>query len=443
MKKLLLVLSFCLTSLLAFAQQPKVLVFKIDDMIDPRMKRHVELALEKATAIKADFVIIEMDTYGGVLQDADAIRRMILDYPQPIYVYIDKNAASAGALISIACDSIYMSKGASIGAATVVNGSDGAKAPDKYQSYMRGIMRSTAEAQGRDPRIAEAMVDEFLEVDTISIMGQVITFTADEAKKYGYCENIVSSIDEIMELNYVQNPEFVRYERNTVEGVIAFFLNPAVSSILILIILGGIYYELQSPGIGFPLAAACLAGILYFVPYYLTDLAAIWELIALIVGLGLIAAEVFVIPGFGVAGISGIIITLGSLMLMMLNNDYFDFEYIEPDSVSRALVVGTTSFIGTIVLIAVGLSTITKTRFFKKMALQDTLDTKEGYTSNFNTENLKGLTGSAYTVLRPSGKVFIDDEIYDASTRGEYIEKGTSIIVIAHEGGYLKVKATS
>ena len=144
-----------------------------------------ELAIEHAEKAKADYVIVEMDTYGGVLTDAKEIVDIIMDFKKPIWVYINSDAASAGALISIACDSIYMSPGASIGAATVVNGS-GEAAPDKYQSYMRSIMRSTAEENGRDPRIAEGMVDERVVIDSVKQAGKVITFTTSEAIERGF-----------------------------------------------------------------------------------------------------------------------------------------------------------------------------------------------------------------------------------------------------------------
>ncbi len=137
-----------LSSLLAVAQQ-KVFVMEIRDEIDPRMSRYVELALEAAREQQADYVVIDMDTYGGAVNDADDIRSRLLEFEKPVFTFINKNAASAGALISIATDSIYMQKGSSIGAATVVSGADGSQAPDKYQSYMRSMMRSTAEAHGR------------------------------------------------------------------------------------------------------------------------------------------------------------------------------------------------------------------------------------------------------------------------------------------------------
>ena len=174
-----------------------VLHLKIQDNIDPRTNRYSELGLEKAKEIDADLVILELDTYGGALNDADEIRTRILDFDRPIYAFINKDAASAGALISIACDSIYMAKGSSIGAATVVT-QDGAAAPDKYQSYMRSIMRSTAEAKGRNPAIAEAMVDEDINLDSIATEGKVLTFSVSEAMKHGFCEAQVESVQELL-----------------------------------------------------------------------------------------------------------------------------------------------------------------------------------------------------------------------------------------------------
>ena len=249
----------------------KIYTFKIDKDIDPAMNRRVELALNKANEVEADLIIIEMDTYGGAVNDADDIRTMLLESKIPVYVFINKDAASAGALISIASDSIYMAPGGSIGAATVVNGTDGAAAPDKYQSYMRSMMRSTAEATGRDPKIAEAMVDEKIIVEGISDSTSVITFSVSEAIKYGFCEGEYKSIDEILAAQNLQSAEIIPYEEDNIEKIIAFFLTPAISGVLILIIIGGIYFELQTPGVGFPLLAAIISAILYFTPYYLAD----------------------------------------------------------------------------------------------------------------------------------------------------------------------------
>lgn len=423
------------------AKEPaKVLVMEIRSEIDPSMKRYVDLALDEAKEIGADYVIIDMDTYGGTLNDADAIRMKILNFPVPVYTFINQNAASAGALIAIASDKIYMTDGASIGAATVVNGKDGQAAPDKYQSYMRSIMRSTAEANGRNPKIAEAMVDQTIQLDSIKENGKVITFTTSEAIKYGYSEGKVSSIEDVMKENNISNYQLVDYELSTIEKIIAFFLNPFISGLLILAIIGGIYVELQTPGIGFPLAIAVLAAIFYFVPYYLNGLVANWEILAFIIGLALLAAEVFVIPGFGVAGISGIILLFGSLLLMMLDNDWFDFTGIGTAAIQNSLLAVLIGMLGSIVVGLLGGAKFIESKRFKEISLQHKLDSGNGYTSNFNREVMIGKTGTTYTVLRPSGKIMIEDTLYDAFTRGDYIERGTTVTVIDQEGSSLKVK---
>ncbi len=421
------------------SEKKKILVGKIDNNIDPRTNRYSKLLLEEASNKNYDVVVIEMDTYGGAVNDADDIRTRILDFEIPIYVWINKDAASAGALISIACDSIYMSSGASIGAATVVTG-DGTQAPDKYQSYMRSIMRSTAEAKGRDPQIAEAMVDEDITVDSISMEGKVITFSTKEAIKYGFCDAELNSVDEIMKRQDIDDYEITNFELDSTEGIISFFLNPIVSSILILLILGGLYFELQTPGIGFPIIASITALILYLVPYYLNGVAENWEIIMFFVGIILIMIEVFVIPGFGIFGITGLFTSIGSLILIMLNNDMFDFTFVlSKDLVSSSLSVLISVFSFLLIILFGGIK-ITDTKAFKNIALGETQEISKGYISNKYSDDIIGKKGKSFTVLRPSGKVIINDNIYDASTEGGFIEKNQKIIVSSTEGSSLKVK---
>lgn len=423
--------------------KPTVMVMEIKAEIDPRMLRYVRLALENAEKIKADYVIVEMDTYGGILTDAKEIVDLIMDFKKPIWVYINSDAASAGALISIACDSIYMSPGASFGAATVVEGAGGQAAPDKYQSYMRSIMRSTAEENGRDPRIAEGMVDEKVVVDSVKQAGKVITFTTSEAIQHGYCEAKVESIVEILKRNKVEGYTLQYFKLGATERIISFFLNPFISGLLILVIIGGIYFELQAPGIGFPLFAAVTALVLYLVPYYLNGLAEYWEILALFIGLILIILEIFVIPGFGVAGVLGIAMTIGSLILIMLNNDFFNFDFVPLGDIVVAIFVTLGGISGGGLLLFFGGARLTQTKAFRRMALTDTQEKGQGYTSNFTEEPMMGKTGKAFTVLRPSGKVLIEGKLYDAFTRGEYIEKEDLVEVISVEGSTLRVKKTT
>ena len=420
-------------------KETKVLVGEIKSNIDPRTNRYTKLLLEEASEKDYDVIIIEMDTYGGAVNDADDIRTRILDFEKPIYVWINKDAASAGALISIATDSIYMSSGASIGAATVVTG-DGTQAPDKYQSYMRSIMRSTAEAKGRDPKIAEAMVDEDIEVDSISAEGKVITFSTQEAIKFGFCDAELNSIEEILERQNINNYNITKYELDSTEDIISFFLNPVVSSVLILLILGGLYFEMQTPGVGFPIVASITALILYLVPYYLNGVAENWEILLFFIGIIFIALEVFVIPGFGVFGVIGLFASLSSLILIMLNNDMFDFTFV----LSRDLIASSLSvFISVFsfgLLVLFGGIKLTDSKAFKKIALNETQETSKGYVSKKYPDNLLNMKGKSFTILRPSGKVIIDENIYDASTSGEYIDKNKNVIVTNNEGSSLKVK---
>lgn len=428
-----------LLPLSAAAQQtkPKVLLMEVKSEIDPRTNRYVELALEEATAQEVDHVLLELDTFGGALNDADEIRTRILEYPKPVYVFINKDAASAGALISLACDSIYMAPGANIGAATVV-GADGEAAPGKYQSYMRSIMRSTAEANGRNPHMAEAMVEA--SVDSTLSAGQVLSLTTSEAIKYGFCEGTATNVAGVLEQLNLQDAEIIRYELSTTDNIISFFLNPFISGILLLIIVGGLYFELQTPGVGFPLMAAIVAGVLYLVPYYLNGLAENWEILMFVAGIILILLEVFVIPGFGIAGISGIALTVVSLVLVMVNNQMFDFTFVPSENLMRSMISVVAGMVGAAVVIALTWNRLLNSRSMQHVVLNNTFHSKEGYRSANTAEHLIGKTGIAHTRMTPSGRVMIDDVMYDAQARDGFIEKGDTVQVIDQSTFALRVK---
>ncbi|PKV75868.1 NfeD family protein [Pontibacter ramchanderi] len=434
----LLLLAFLFSFTAALAQErQKVFIMEISSEIDPRTNRYTQLALEEATRVEADHVLLKLNTYGGAVNDADAIRLRLLEYPKPVYVFIDKNAASAGALISIACDSIYMAPGANIGAATVV-GADGQAAPGKYQSYMRSIMRSTAEANGRNPRLAEAMVDAA--VDSTLSADQVLTLTTSEAIQHGFCEGQANNIDEVLQKLNLQDAEIVRYELSTTNKVISFFLNPVISGILILIIIGGLWFELQTPGVGFPLIAAIVAGVLYLTPFYLNGLAEHWEVLLFIVGLVLIGLEVFVVPGFGITGISGITLVFLSLLLIMVNNQAFDFTFVSSERLMESLVSVLLGMISAVIIVALTWNRVLGSRALQRVTLANTFNSKEGYRSSNSAEHLIGKTGIAFTRMAPSGRVMIDDNMYDAQARDGFIEKGDMVQVIDQSTFALRVK---
>jgi membrane-bound serine protease (ClpP class) len=433
-----------------------VYVFNIKENIAPGIWRQTQKAFAEADSIKADLVLIHMNTYGGTVLDADSIRTKVLNSRIPVYVFIDNNAASAGALISIACDSIYMREGANMGAATVVNPT-GQAMPDKFQSYMRSIMRSTAEAQGhdtiinqndtiikwkRDPHIAEAMVDPSIYIEGIIDTGKVLTMTPTEAMKYGFCEGIRKDVRDVIDKAGINNYEIREFKPTGLDKFIGFLVNPLVSGILIMAIVGGIYFEMQTPGIGFPLGVAVTAAILYFAPLYLEGLAANWEIIIFIIGLILIAVEIFVIPGFGVAGISGIILAISGLVLSLLDNVNFDFEGVETSRIFSAITTVLISIILAFLLSIWGSFKIfgSKKGIFSHMALNTVESLEQGYLGVDKVSiDIVGKTGIAETVLRPSGKVNVDGESYDAMTEGAFINRGEAVKVTRYETGQVYV----
>jgi membrane-bound serine protease (ClpP class) len=190
----------------------------------------------------------------------------------------------------------------------------------------------------------------------------------------------------------------------------------------------------------FPILAALIALVLYLVPYYLNGLAQYWEIIALLAGILLLIAEIFIIPGFGIAGVTGIALTVSSLVLIMLNNDFFNFEFVPFGDIVVAAFAVLGGVTGGVLLLFFGGAKLSQTGAFKKIALLETQGSSEGYTVNTFENSLVGKRGTAYTVLRPSGKVMIDEQVYDAFTRGDYVEKGELIEVLATEGVTLKVK---
>ncbi|MEX0981504.1 MAG: NfeD family protein [Bacteroidales bacterium] len=434
-----------------------VYTYDIKEMIAAPIWRTTKLAFDEAENLGAELIIIDMNTYGGEVGAADSIRTHLLNAKIPVYVFINDNAASAGALISIAADSIFMKPGAKIGAATVVN-QTGEQVPDKFQSYMRATMRATAEAQGkdtvivngdttlvwkRDPKIAEAMVDPRIFIAGISDTGQVLTFTASEAMVNGFCEGIVNSIDEIIQRAGIEEYTLKQYTPTPMNKIIGLLINPVVSGILIMVIIGGIYFELQSPGIGFPLIASIIAALLYFAPLYLEGIAQYWEFLIFAAGVILMLVEVIAVPGFGVAGVAGIIAMVTGLTLSMVDNEMLkDLEFSGEgmNLLMRSFGIVVVSSLLGLSLSIYAASKLLSTSMFSRLVLGADQMVDQGFIGvDAQHKHLIGKTGETYTVLRPSGKVIIDDEIYDAVAEYGYIPKGEKIQVIKYQAGQVHV----
>lgn len=412
----------------------------IKEEIAPPIWHLTQKAFEEATKDNYDILLIHMNTYGGMVDAADSIRTAILNSKIPVYVLIDNNAASAGALISIACDSIYMVAGANIGAATVVN-QTGEAMPDKYQSYMRSMMRSTAEAKGRDPQIAQAMVDPRIKIPGIIDSGMVLTFTTTEAIKHQFCQAEVSGIKDLLTRAGVEQYEIYKQELKASDKIIRFLINPVVSGILVMSIVGGLYFELQSPGIGFPLAASIMAALLYFAPLYLEGLVENWEILLFFIGVVLLAIEIFVVPGFGFFGISGIVLIFTSLALAMVDNDGFNFTLPDVTSIIHALILVSFSSLLGLVLSYYLSKKLFATNSMFNLALSSTQNRDQGFGIDIEDyKNVIGELGIAHTVLRPSGRIKVDNKLFDAVSVSGFIDKNDQVKVLSYENAQLLVK---
>lgn len=436
MKRFFTLFSSLILCIGAFAADSLTVFYRIrlDQNIDPAARRLVTLGLEKAAAAEADYILLDLNTYGGAVDAADSIRNAILRCDRPVISFVNMQAASAGALISIACDSIYMKTGSSIGAATVVDQA-GNVMPDKYQSFMRGMMRSTAQATGRDPKIAESMVDT----------ANVLSLTPSEAIEVGFCEGVCEDEFEVARKVAGSDDFVIRNIEDDIswlDRLIQFLLNPLLQSIFMMMIIGGIFVEIRTPGIGLPLVTAIVGALLYFAPAYLGDLVSYWEILLFVVGLVLIGVEIFVLPGFGVCGILGIIAVVLSLAFAMVDNaELFHWDgslNLQPilRPIGIVIISASAAIFGSVLLVR----KLFATRSFDHIALRQELKADEGFTGVASgLESLVGEKVTVFTDLRPSGKVkAADGRIFEATLKfGGFAEKGTSLTVISAEQGRL------
>lgn len=441
-----------LTGISSFAANIKVYVLRIDDEIGSTTWQYTRNALIEADKQNADMLLVHLNTYGGEVLHADSIRTALLHYSKPVVAFVDNNAASAGALIALACDSVFMRPDASMGAATVVNGVDGAAMPDKYQSYMRAMMRATAESHGkvmkedstmqwrRNPLVAEAMVDTRIEVPGLIDSTKVLTFTPDEAIKWGFADGKAESIKDVLNQLNVKEYSIEQYQPKWETTLIGFLTNPAVQAILITLILGGLYFEMHSPGMGFPTVVACTAALLYFLPLCLGGVVSAWVVVLFAIGIVLMLLELFVIPGFGICGISGIAAMGVAIIAALIQSFSIPETGVTMNAIGKA--IGT--FMAAI-LLTVGLAWYLTSRYGPKFVRRHTELMKsqlveDGYIGvNTSMREYVGHEAEAATDMRPGGKIIIHNQEFDAVSERGYIAEGTHVIVTRFENAQLYV----
>jgi membrane-bound serine protease (ClpP class) len=446
MKLKILIISILLS--VAFSTDSTILV-KINGVIDMGLPYYVESSIEIAEQNDSKVIIFEINTKGGRVDAATQIKDAILNTKIPTVAFINREAISAGALISLACDSIFMTTGATIGAATAVD-LEGNKATEKVISYMREMMASTAEANGRNRNVAMGMVDEGLEIsdvitssDTITVVdvegfrsGKLITLSTSTAIKLNIANKQIETYTELLAYLNVKEESVQDIKPTWSILLVRFLTNPTVAPLLMSLGFLGLLFEVKSPGFGFPGAIGLILLSLFFGSHFLVGLADFIEIIILIGGFVLVLIEIFVIPGFGLIGIMGGILIIWSLFGIMVG------EYPTTEEVRQVYYGLTVGVIASIFAGIVLFKSLTKSKYYAKIIPNTSQKREDGYSISKGYEKLIGLEGFAQTNLRPSGNIEIKGQRYQGITKGEFIEKDSKIIAIGTDENQVVVKKT-
>lgn len=468
-----------------------VYVINIRDEIGNGLRVYIENGIKRASEAEADAIIFDVHTPGGTVPAArdiiDAIQRTEI----PTIAYVNTEAISAGAMISLSCDQIVMRNGGAIGDSAPVS-LQGQELSEKQVSYIRGKIRATAERAGRNPDIAAAMVDKRLylvrfsdgeiitlreeeyierkdlgeEMDIIAAVGELLTLTTEEALEYNLADGVADSVEDLLGLYQIVE---VAGERKvlTVEGVaqkqrelgiesvkvvkslqdatqetvlvtvadrfVFFVTSPLISGLLLTLGGLGLFLEFRTPGFGVPGIAGLICLGLFFWGHRLLNISVDYAAIAFIIGVALLLVELFVIPGFGIAGIGGIVLMLGSVFFVFRNAYKLETAVF---TLSSAIIL---SF-----ALAIALSyLLPKTRAWNHLVLSAAMDSGSGFHSapREDFQMYVGKTGVALTPLRPAGTVRVDDTRLDVVTAGDFIVRDTPVKIINVEGSKIFVEA--
>ena len=423
----------------ASTQKNVVYVVPIKGVIDLGLAPFVQRVLDEAQKNQAAAVVLDINTFGGRVDAAVQIRDALLNSPVRTIAFIDKRAISAGALISLAAQTIVMAPGSTIGAATPVQsgpaGSTTAPTSEKTVSYVRKEFRATAESRKRPPLIAEAMVDSDVVIPDVSEKGKLLTLTTEEALKLKVADLQANSIEALLKELNILDTELRSFTPNWAEEVVRFLTHPVVSSLLVSVAMLGIFLELRTPGFGAPGVIGLSSLSLFMWGHWLVQLAGWEELLLALLGVFLFALELFVIPGFGIVGILGLLALLGALVMSTLgagSHSGFVLWAVVRMGFSVALAI---------VLTALFLKFLPKLPIGRKLILSTALDTSDGFSSAPPSDyQWLGRTGLAHSTLRPAGIADFQGHRVDVVSDGEFIDAGAPIRVLHVDGNRIVVQ---
>ncbi len=402
----------------AQAKSGEVVLLDVTGEVNAAMTGYIRDAISDAEQAGSPVVLL-LDTYGGQIIEADSIKEILLDAKVPVSCYITRNALSAGTLIAISCERIVMAPGAVIGAAETIPNDE------KTLSTWVGILKSAAEARGRDPQIVAAMADKDIAIEGVTEAGSLLTLGAEDAQALHISDGIAKSQDEALAL--LGYSDYAVQQQNMSFSVLAaqFLTSTTVMSILFIAAIICMGIEVFTPGFGiFGILAIVFFG-LYFGGSYIAGYAEWWSIALFVAGIVFIGIEIAV-PGFGVFGILGIISLIAGMIFA--TRDFTTFL-----SVLGIGILGAAVGLPLVYLL------LKKLGLLRKLALEKGMLPEEGFVSHDPIPSLTGKTGMAISVLRPAGIALIGGERYSVISSGGYIEKDTPVVVVEHTPGRIVV----
>ena len=420
----------------------------IEGVIDLGLPPYIKRVIKEAEDSKVKAIVFEINTFGGRVDAATQIKDAILSSNVQTIGFINRRAISAGALISLSCEKIYMTGGGLIGAATAVDMS-GKKGSEKVISFMREEMASTAEQRGRNKKIARGMVDEelsfthlVLNQDSILVNdiegrkeGKLISLTTDQALKYQIADGVAENMNSVLDSLGYKDFQIIEKSENWSEDIVRFLTNPVVASLLTTFGFLGILFELQSPGWGIPGFVGLTCLILSLSASYIAQLATMSDLLFVFAGIGMVLLEILVIPGFGIIGIGGFGLMMYGLYLLLLPDIPVGDEI-----VGQAMDGFFIGLVGAIIGLVLLIRLMIKTKFWKQLTSPGLQDKADGFSNSFGWESFKGKEGVADTSLHPSGWIQLEDKRIFVISEGDFIEKGERVTVLSVDGNRVVVR---
>lgn len=415
------ILLILLFSSISFGQDEIVYVVPIKDEINRATHNYVRDVvddLNERDDVAA--IIFEIDTYGGLIEEAEKIKNVIISTNIPTISYVNTTAASAGALITIASERVVVAPSASIGSAETVPNTE------KVLSHWKSVLRDTAQLRGRDTDIVEAMADSSLAIEGLSPAGSLLSLTSQEAYEYGIADYVAEDVNDILNHFNLSSANLEIEEESLQIRLSKYISSPFVSSLLLTIAFVGLVIEIFTPGFGLGGTISIIGFGLYFGGNILAGNSNWTSLVVFIIGLTLLIIE-GIVPGFGFPGISGIILIIVGTILAM-------------DSVSIAILSLSVAIIITSIVAIIFVKLGYKSRILSRVILENRTDSDRGFLSSQPRNEFLGKEGITLSGLRPSGYIDIDGQRLDALSEGGFIPKDSKIIVVKVEGSKIFVR---